>query len=187
MHFVLLFIFYSLIYLFIFLQPLCLSVLLSHYHHHHVLCLYTIFYQEPRSEPHQRGHLGGEQKHRFDVARKVRTLFPNDETPNLVCLFLAFPHFLSCFPIFFSYFFYGAHVFFSCTSSVLRKDLLILLVLLWGFSEGYVIMTVLVRSCLFIWSYILPQFSNSVSASSPLRMTWGRKAAIQFQGRGIRL
>ena len=130
MHFVLLFIFYSLIYLFIFLQPLCLSVLLSHYHHHHVLCLYTIFYQEPRSEPHQRGHLGGEQKHRFDVARKVRTLFPNDETPNLVCLFLAFPHFLSCFPIFFSYFFYGAHVFFSCTSSVLRKDLLILLVLL---------------------------------------------------------
>ena len=78
-------------------------VALSHYHH--VLCLYTIFYQEPRSEPHQRGHLGGEQKHRFDVARKVRTLFPNDETPNLVCLFLAFPHFLSCFPIFFSYFF----------------------------------------------------------------------------------
>ena len=83
----------------------------------HVLRLYyTIFYQEPRSEPHQRGHLGGEQKHRFDVARKVRTLFPNDETPNLVCLFLAFPHFLSCFPIFFSYFFYGAHVFFSCSS-----------------------------------------------------------------------
>ena len=37
--------------------------------------------------------------------------FPNDETPNLVCLFLAFPHFLSCFPIFFSYFFFMVHMF----------------------------------------------------------------------------
>ena len=104
----------------------------------HVLRLYyTIFYQEPRSEPHQRGHLGGEQKHRFDVARKVRTFFPTTKTaPVLVCLCLAFPYFLYHFP-FFWFLFWCSCFLFLYLSSVLRKDLLILRAFLWEFADEY--------------------------------------------------
>ena len=90
--------------------------------------------------------------------------FPNDETPNLVCLFLAFPHFLSCFPIFFSYFFYGAHVFFSCSShrSFGRTSWFY-----WYFCEGFQKVMLLWRC----WSGLVFSFN----------LTFCRNFRIRFQ------